>query len=118
MHAKAETEVLDGRVGATNVKANVATTQNESNNDLEALCQQGANLMSMMKSNQSVGDKARTWSNNNQHRGNGSQFNNMVRTTNQRSANVGPLTSAAGSFRGWQQPIQCYHCGGWEHSSC
>ena len=85
---KAETEVLDRTVGATTVKARAATTQGERNSELETLCQQMANLMSMMTRNQSVGDKARTQSNNNQYRGNGSQSNKTVRTTNQRSTNV------------------------------
>ena len=113
---KTKTEVLDGKVGATNGKAKVATTQDESKSEL-ALFQQVVNLMSMMKSNQIVGEKARNQSNNCQHRGNGLQSSNTERTTNQSSANSGLQTRAAGSFSGWQQPIKCYHCGGWGHYS-
>ena len=36
---KAKMQVLDGKVGAINVKVKVTTTQGESYNELEALCQ-------------------------------------------------------------------------------
>ena len=101
--------------GRATIKAKSATVSDETG--ITELKDKIEALTTVVKSSNVIGTGAKPPGSPKPKYGNPHKFqrkDGMV-PTNSPSKGKGPSSSAAGSFKARQKPMQCYNCGGWRH---